>query len=307
MVKVSEMARPFYILALDGGGAKGIFSLGVLKEFENLVDKPLYEHFDLIYGTSVGAIIGSLISLGEPVEKIIERYYRIIPRVMRRWSASGKTAALRRAAEECFEGKRFDAFKTKIGIVATNYEYRKPMIFKYSANQAHGRHATFDPGFGCTIAEAVVASCAAAPYFRRASVTTTNQGSPILIDGGYVANNPTLFAIADALGPLEIPKECIRVLSVGTGSFREKISFKQWALEKLLPVETVFYANTNTLEIIRNLLFKDIDVVRVDGVFPDKQYETSLIESNEAKLRRLQGLGREAFAAMESEIKKSLL
>jgi patatin-like phospholipase/acyl hydrolase len=40
------------ILALDGGGAKGFYTLGVLKEIEAMVGCPLYKKFDLIFETS---------------------------------------------------------------------------------------------------------------------------------------------------------------------------------------------------------------------------------------------------------------
>ena len=45
------------ILSLDGGGAKGFYTLGVLKEIEAMINQPLAEKFDLIFGTSTGAII----------------------------------------------------------------------------------------------------------------------------------------------------------------------------------------------------------------------------------------------------------
>src|SRR6185503_8235131 len=53
----------FRILSLDGGGAKGIYTLGFLSRVEAMLkarpggaDKKLCDHFDLIYGTSTGAI-----------------------------------------------------------------------------------------------------------------------------------------------------------------------------------------------------------------------------------------------------------
>ncbi len=52
------------ILSLDDGGGKGFYTLGVLKEIEGLLKCPLYERFDLGFGTSTGAIIASLIALG---------------------------------------------------------------------------------------------------------------------------------------------------------------------------------------------------------------------------------------------------
>ncbi|MBA3011117.1 MAG: patatin, partial [Desulfobacula sp.] len=49
--------KEFKILVLDGGGSKGVYTLGVLKELEMKLGGLLYEHFDLIYGTSTGSII----------------------------------------------------------------------------------------------------------------------------------------------------------------------------------------------------------------------------------------------------------
>lgn len=57
------------ILALDGGGAKGFYTLGVLEEIEGMLKCPLYKRFDLVFGTSTGAIIASLIALGYALTK----------------------------------------------------------------------------------------------------------------------------------------------------------------------------------------------------------------------------------------------
>jgi patatin-like phospholipase/acyl hydrolase len=50
------------VLSLDGGGAKGFYTLGVLKEIEAMLGEPLWERFDLIFGTSTGAIIAALLA-----------------------------------------------------------------------------------------------------------------------------------------------------------------------------------------------------------------------------------------------------
>ena len=75
---------PYHILSLDGGGSLGMYSLGVLAEVERILPGPLHETFDLVYGTSTGSIIGSMIALGEDVGTITERYRRIDPDVMGR-------------------------------------------------------------------------------------------------------------------------------------------------------------------------------------------------------------------------------
>jgi patatin-like phospholipase/acyl hydrolase len=74
--------KPCRILSLDGGGAKGFYTLGVLREIEGLIGRPLYERFDLIFGTSTGAIIAALLGLGKTVKEISELYEKHVPTVM---------------------------------------------------------------------------------------------------------------------------------------------------------------------------------------------------------------------------------
>jgi uncharacterized protein len=46
------------VLTLDGGGAKGFYTLGVLREIEGLVGMRLHQKFDLIFGTSASLLRG---------------------------------------------------------------------------------------------------------------------------------------------------------------------------------------------------------------------------------------------------------
>ena len=191
-----ETARPqtpeklFRVLSLDGGGAKGVYTLGALKEVEAVAKAPLCEVFDLVFGTSTGAIIAALIGLGYQIEKIEDLYFEMIPKIMGHRFSGSRSAALKAEAERVFGRDDFSAFKIPIGIVCTNYDLERPMVFKYPVEQAHGRAATFKAGFGCTITEAVVASCSAYPFFKKVKLKTENQGYPLVIDGGYVANIP---------------------------------------------------------------------------------------------------------------------
>jgi patatin-like phospholipase/acyl hydrolase len=220
----------FRILSLDGGGAKGFYSLGVLREIEAMVGSRLHEKFDLIFGTSTGAIIGALLAIGNTVEEIHDLYKRYVPTVMQKKSADEKSAALAELADTVFEGAKFDAIKTGIGIVTTKWIVERPMIFKASIEQAHGRTGSFAPGFGCTIGDAVQASCSAYPYFNR-KIVRTEQGDEIeLIDGGFCANNPTLYAIADALMAMKVPPEILRVVSVGVGTY-PPVPLRAWQVD----------------------------------------------------------------------------
>src|ERR1043165_8613080 len=83
---------PKRILALDGGGLRGILSLGRLQKSENVLrerpqagdDFRLSHYFDLIAGTSTGAIIAATLALGWTVEEIRKRYMALGERVFTR-------------------------------------------------------------------------------------------------------------------------------------------------------------------------------------------------------------------------------
>jgi patatin-like phospholipase/acyl hydrolase len=82
------------VLSLDGGGAKGFYTLGVLREIEALVGQPLWKRFDLIFGTSTGAIIAALLALGHDVEEIHSLYKEYVPAIMGTFTARGKHTPL---------------------------------------------------------------------------------------------------------------------------------------------------------------------------------------------------------------------
>ncbi len=75
---------PKRILSLDGGGIRGALSLGYLKKIETILrekeNNPNYvlsDYFDLIGGTSTGAIIATLLALGKEVDEIKDMYMEL--------------------------------------------------------------------------------------------------------------------------------------------------------------------------------------------------------------------------------------
>src|SRR4051794_12765751 len=113
----SEERTSCRVLALDGGGSKGVYTLGVLKEVEAMAPVPLHKWFDLIYGTSTGSIIGTLLACGKPVDYIQEMYFQLIPDIMGQSTAGGRTKALIRHAKPLFGDKSFESCQTCLGIV----------------------------------------------------------------------------------------------------------------------------------------------------------------------------------------------
>lgn len=299
------------ILSLDGGGAKGFYTLGVLRELEAMLPRPIHETFDLIFGTSTGSIIAAMLAIGKPVSEIKKHYCEHVPAIMKAKCPSDKTAALRKAGESVFDQIGFDAALTGLGVVSTKWQLETPMIFKSLHTQAHGRKATFTPGFGCTIADAVEASCSAYPFFERKTVKTAAGDDVDLFDGGYCANNPTLYAIADAIAALgHSPADC-RVLSLGCGQYPEprynlvKRTVRRFWLVQLL--QKTLDVNTASMEQLRQLLYKSIPTVRISDTFDKPDMATDLFEHDLKKLNLLEQQGATSFAAREAELRDLLL
>jgi patatin-like phospholipase/acyl hydrolase len=305
--------RPCRILSLDGGGAKGFYTLGVLREIEGMVKCPLHGKFDLIFGTSTGGIIAALLALGRGVEEISDLYEKHVPTVMHKRGRRDKSLALAKLADEAFKEDKFDKMKTGVGIVATRWVIERPMIFKTSIEQAHGRMGTFSPGFGVRVSDAVQASCSAFPFFDRKMVKTDKGDLVELIDGGYCANNPTLYAIADAVMAFKLPPEHIRVVSVGVGVYpspkQSWFRTTRWA-QKLMSVQLLqktLEINTQSMDQLRHVLFRHVPTVRISDTFEQPEMATDLFEHNMTKLNILRQRGSESFAKQEQALQQLLL
>lgn len=308
----TEPIKPYKILALDGGGAKGFYSLGILREIEGLTQKKLHETFDLVFGTSTGAIIAALISQGFRVDDIHHLYKLHVPRIMSCKSASKKSQALADLADEVFGNKTFSDVLTNVGIVATRWLIEKPIIFKGNVKQAHGRIGTFVPGFGVSISDAVQASCSAYPFFNKKIVTTSTENKIELVDGGYCANNPTLYAIADATKALNVEPNNIRVMSIGVGNYPEPKkplwSKMRWAkyLQSVHLLQKTLEINTQSMDQLRSILYNNVPTIRISESFERPEMATDLFEHDLIKLNILRQRGAESYAKFENEIIKLL-
>lgn len=189
------------------------------------------------------------------------------------------------------------------------------MIFKGDAAQAHGRHSTFVPGFGCTIADAVRASCSAYPFFEKLVIKTGDDSEVEVIDGGYCANNPALYAIADAIKALKKQHSQLRVVSVGVGVYPDPKrwitpkSIAAWVVKHLLGwtslqlLQKTLDVNTASMEQLRDILFREIAAVRINDTYQQPEMATDLLESDLKKLGMLYQRGRESFSKHEAKLK----
>ena len=238
-------------------------------------------------------------------------YLNEIPNALGKGKASDRSKALRQLAQQTIKMSTFDDMLTLTGIVTTDCTNNRPKIFKSNKSQAFSRQESFEPGFGASLIEAVLASCAAVPYFLPVDVKTINQGCPTLIDGGFVANNPVLFAITDAIGAIRIEQSQMRVLSIGTGWFaKPSQSAVEWVKSKVIErsslrfIEHSLAASSRSTDFLARNLFKDVVLERLDGEFTN--HKCGLLTTDRTLLLAAHTCGRDTFGQHESSIVRLL-
>jgi len=224
--------KKFKILSLDGGGVRGYLTAIILSNIETLLNKgkkdsiTLGEYFDLIVGTSTGAIIAGLLAIGKSAKEIKQIYEDNIKEIfsddMRNFKlnifkSQYKKDNLERMAKQYFKDKTFSKkdLVTNLLITTVDLTTAKPRFYKsdyFSRNE--GRKAE-------KLKDAIVASASAPAFFP---VAKELEHSSYLVDGGVVSNNPSLVALIDGLEICKrdnIKNEDIVLLSVGTGKVCE--------------------------------------------------------------------------------------
>ena len=233
----------FNILALDGGGIRGVYSAHVLARLEDTLSAPVGEHFDLIAGTSTGSILAGAASMNIPMETLVglfesqadrifsRRRFSLFPFIRSRYS----THPLDRVIGEYVPEVTMGEVSNPLMITSSDISTGGVHVFKSRYLKDLGEPYMRDGEV--RLRDAILASCAAPTYFDPRRV-----GQYLLADGGLWANNPTIIAVIEALSKFRQPLGKIRVLSVGTGhSANFYTRSKAWGLmagwggQKLVP------------------------------------------------------------------------
>lgn len=207
---------PFRILSLNGGGVRGVFQAVALKNLQKELEYPLYKYFDLICGTSTGAIIALALSIGIEPERIVELYKQRSEKIFKsKFLSSIKrgprydSSALKNELVNIFGNTKLKDVKTKILVTSSCLDQFSHRVF----SSFHENHF-FDKEL--SLVDIALASSAAPTFFE--PVRPDGQERSYL-DGGLWANSPSLVAVIWANRFLHIPLQTLRVLSIGTGSF----------------------------------------------------------------------------------------
>jgi uncharacterized protein len=263
----------FKVLACDGGGIRGLITTVILERLEQKLGSPLNQYFDMFAGTSTGSIIACCIAKGMPAADIrkfyVEKGKDIFPNIgnldflwnsllerlktgdfsLPLFPSDGLDRVLQDA--NIFGQELFGTLPPTI-VVAYDAYNRTSVVFKShkpkfaqipiwevcrsssAAPTAFAGHVLTDPTYIDNLRQNPDHSVIKNPV--KIKIPPDSNGVP-LIDGGVVANNPSLCAIAEGLN-LKKSSESVSlanifVASFGTGQMEDRITaneVKTWGI-----------------------------------------------------------------------------
>jgi patatin-like phospholipase/acyl hydrolase len=235
-----DKAPPYKLLALDGGGIRGVLTLEVLRELEQRLQSALKrddgfvlaDYFDYIGGTSTGAIIAAFLSLGWRVSRILDFYVKAGPAMFDR-------ASVLRRFKYKFEDEKLAAMlqeqigvgttlgssdlRTLLLLVMRNATTDSPWPVSNNPRAKYNDRARPDCNLDLPLWQLVRASTAAPTYFPPETIEVGTHRF-VFVDGGVTMyNNPAfqMFLMA-TVGPYglcwEAGERNMLLVSIGTGT-----------------------------------------------------------------------------------------
>jgi uncharacterized protein len=243
------------ILALSGGGFRGLYTARVLEQIEErLGGERIASKFDLIAGTSIGGIIALAVAAEIPAKTIREKIEEFGPKLfgkrpqmplpkiqsffvghLRKRDPKLKQlldrvlekpydpAPLKAALTELFHDQKIGDLKHNLMVPAVNFSTGSPKVFKTP------HHDSLSVDKSISLIDVGLATSAAPIYFPHHVI-----GESRYVDGGLIANGPALFAIHEAEHFLKWRLDETHMLSIGTLDLGACDSFHS-SIDKGLP------------------------------------------------------------------------
>jgi len=245
-----EQEGPKKLLAIDGGGIRGVLALEVLQRIEDLLkaksgraDFVLADYFDYIAGTSTGGIIAAGLSIGKPVKEILDFYLEagaqmfVKANLLRRLRYEFKSEPLAAKLREVFDADTTlgsEKLQTLLLLVMRNATTDSPWPISNNPYAKYNDSTRPDCNFKFPLWQLVRASTAAPTYFPPEvivlpSARPAGEREFIFVDGGVTMyNNPAfqmfLMATLDRYWALKPDArwrpgaDRMLIVSVGTGT-----------------------------------------------------------------------------------------
>ncbi|MGK7379763.1 CBASS cGAMP-activated phospholipase [Planococcus sp. 1R117A] len=260
------------VLAIDGGGIRGIIPALILAEIEKCTGRNISDLFDMIVGTSTGGILAlglvkpnnlkkpqytaaELAKLyEEESERIFDKqfmHFELRGLFEERYSNEGIETVL----EEYFGDSRFSDSLTDVIVTSYEIESRTPYFFKHFKMQL----PNYTNQNGDVFMKDIARATSAAPTFFEPKKILSGSESLALIDGGIFSNNPAMCAYVEAKTRYPEQEDLV-VVSLGTGEQTGSIKYeeaKKWGVVNWAPaiLDIVFDGVSKTVDYqLRKLL-----------------------------------------------------
>jgi uncharacterized protein len=232
------------VLAIDGGGIRGLIPALVLAEVEKRTGQPISGLFDLVAGTSTGAIIACGLTRPQPMPaaRLAALYEEEGPQIfdaslLKQITSLGGVIDERYDARELVRSLRRHLGDTRLGEAVTGILVT---VYDLEARQALVLRRDED----VSMVDAAHASSAAPTYFE-----PVRLGARTLIDGGVFAINPAILAYAEANGRIDV------LASLGTGEQTRRLAYddvKDWGqIEWARPIiDVVFDGSADVVDAV---------------------------------------------------------
>jgi hypothetical protein len=239
----TEAPRPKRILAIDGGGVRGVVAIAFLEALElRLAEKAghpvaLRDHFDLIGGTSTGAILATALALGLKLDDVRNHYFDLAPTVFRRRVARIKFLQAQFLGQDLerhvatFTGdRRLDTADIKPGglaIITKRFDTNSVWFLTNNPEAPYWDDGDHIGNRRYRLSSLVRASAAAPLFFAPQRIQVVeSEPAGLFIDGSVSPhNNPALALLQIATIPAygygwKTGEHELEITSIGTGSHR---------------------------------------------------------------------------------------
>lgn len=233
--------KTFKVLALDGGGIRGIIPATVLTAIEERTGKRIAELFDLIVGTSTGGILTFGLTVGTGgrpryhAQDLLDIYMQRAGEIFKPWCrlypSSGKPIPIWLGLfNPRYSARGVESLlKEKFGDATLGQNVRAASCVSYDiAGPRPYFFRTWSSGdSGIRVIDAVRATSAAPTYFPPKPFSIGGRKGRF-VDGGTVANNPAVVGLSEAIQYLGTQPGnddyTIDLVSIGTGEVVERFS-----------------------------------------------------------------------------------
>lgn len=210
--------KRFQILALSGGGYRGLFTARILAEIEQQIGARIGTRFDLVTGTSIGGILALAVALEIPAEKMVELFQKHGQAIFRkrfsirgffRSQYSSQTLFQHLSSDDVFGERLVGECLHPVIVPSINYTRGLPVVFKTP------HHEDLKTDHRHRIVDVAMATSAAPIVFPRYVFNDCQY-----VDGGLFANSPGLLGVHEAYKFFGVSRSegDVRVLSIGTMS-----------------------------------------------------------------------------------------